>query len=422
VSRTIEQETLRAARWFAGKHRAIEAVEEVDATRVPGGRWRLALVDVRYRDGAHERYLLPDAGGREPAPGDGFWPALLHALRAGPLAGVHGELVLRPAPALDDLLSGEASEAVPSTDQSNTLVVVGDRLLVKAYRRLQAGVHPEVELGAALAGRGAPVPAHAGSIHHVAPDGADTAVALLQEFVPGAVSGWEPPIERAAALLRAGTDPAVDADAHHRLGATTAALHAALQDALGTRRADAAAGATWLKRAEAALQEVAGDAALAGGDQVDPIRARLAPLRGGAPALARVHGDLHVAQFLHAADRMVVVDLEGDPTLPLAERRAPDTPLRDVAGLLRSLDHVGSAAARRAAADPSAWIAAATDAALAGYAAVAPEPPDRRLLDALELAKELQELVYARRVLPEWAYTARAGLQRLLTRPLPQEL
>jgi maltokinase len=417
VSRIIEESELRAARWFAGKHRAIEAVAEFDAVAVPGGR--LVLLDVRYAGGADERYLLPDAGGCEPVAGDGFWGALVRALRAGPLAGRRGRLVLRPGRALEALAGGEG-EAVPSADQSNTLVVVGGTLLVKAYRLLQGGVHPEVELATALADTDAPVPAHAGSIHHVAPDGAETAVALLQEFVPGAVSGWEAPIGRAAALLRSGADPAADAAAHARLGAATAALHAALTEALGTVPGRAGDGERWLARAEAALAEVAGDPGLAEASG-EEIRARLAPLRRGAPALTRVHGDLHVAQFLRAGERLLVVDLEGDPTLPLAARRAPDTPLRDVAGLLRSLDHVGSAAARRAGADPSAWIAAATEAALAGYAAAAPEPPDRALLAALELAKELQELVYARRVLPEWAYTARAGLRRLLARPLPQE-
>jgi maltokinase len=111
-----------------------------------------------------------------------------------------------------------------------------------------------------------------------------------------------------------------------------------------------------------------------------------------------------------------VIDFEGDPLRPLAERRRPDTPLRDLAGLLRSADHVGSAASRRACeADPSAWIAAAADAVHTGYAETAPVPVDRALLAALELAKECAELVYALRVLPEWLYAPRLGLRRLLT-------
>jgi predicted trehalose synthase len=90
--------------------------------------------------------------------------------------------------------------------------------------------------------------------------------------------------------------------------------------------------------------------------------------------------------------------------------------VRDVAGLLRSIDHIGSAAARRAGRDPGRWIAAATRAAVRGYAGTAPAAPDPALLDALELAKECGELVYARRVLPEWAYAPRRGLERLLRR------
>jgi maltokinase len=133
------------------------------------------------------------------------------------------------------------------------------------------------------------------------------------------------------------------------------------------------------------------------------------------PALSRIHGDLHFAQFLRTPDRTLVIDLEGDPTAPLAERRRPDTPLRDVAALLRSIDHIGTAAARRAAGtDPEPFIAAASEAALEAYG-----PVDRPLLDALELAAECRELVYAHRVVPEWVYAPQAGLRRLLQRPTP---
>jgi maltokinase len=114
------------------------------------------------------------------------------------------------------------------------------------------------------------------------------------------------------------------------------------------------------------------------------------------------------------------VDLEGDPTAPLAARRRPDTPLRDVAALLRSIDHIGTAAARRAGdADPETFIAAAGAAALAAYEDRTGSAVDRALLAALELAGECRELVYAHRVVPEWAYAPRAGLRRLLDRKAP---
>ncbi len=137
-----------------------------------------------------------------------------------------------------------------------------------------------------------------------------------------------------------------------------------------------------------------------------------------APAVERIHGDLHFAQFLRTSSSTTVIDFEGDPTRPLASRRRLDTPLRDLASLLRSIDHIGSAASRRAGwADPGAWIAAARAQALAGYAEASPPaapPLDLPLLHALELARECGEAVYAARVLPEWAYVAPRGLARLL--------
>ncbi|MCW2993441.1 MAG: aminoglycoside phosphotransferase, partial [Conexibacter sp.] len=138
------------------------------------------------------------------------------------------------------------------------------------------------------------------------------------------------------------------------------------------------------------------------------------------------HGDLHFAQLLRAPGRTLVVDLEGDPTAPLADRRRLDTPLRDLAALLRSIEHLGAAGARRAMLGDSPpteagpFVDAACAAALAAYEDAAGAPVDRALLAALELASECRELVYAYRSVPEWAYAPQAGLRRLLARPHDQ--
>jgi predicted trehalose synthase len=380
------------ARWFAGKGRRLAGVARM------GGAGGLRLLDVAYADGGVERYLdVPD----------GFaWAPLLAALRDGGdrLRGAGGRLELRAA---GELALGGA-ERIPATDQSNTLVAIGERLLVKAYRRLEAGPHPEVELLGALAGSAAPVPAFAGSLHWVPTDGSpDVTLALLQEFVPGAEAGWEAPIERAADALRTGGGASGE---WHEAGRATGELHAALADAFGVAPAERADLARWRADAEAALSEVALAA-----DEATEVRERLAAFDTLAPPrLTRIHGDLHIAQFLSSR---LIVDFEGDPLRPLAERRRPDTPLRDLAGLLRSADHVGSAASRRAGdAPPEPWIASATAEVLDGYAATAPLPVDPELLAALELAKECAELRYAQRVLPEWEYAPRLGLGRLLER------
>src|SRR4051812_14554373 len=172
------------ARWFAGKGRPVEDV--APAGGLPG----LGIVEVRYADGSAERYLdlAPDLD----------WAALLRG--AFPVAGDGGRLELAPGPALAGLLAGGDGAREPSTDQSNTLVVLGERLLVKAYRRLEPGPHPEVELLTALGGTDAPVPPFAGSLRWVPDDGGPaTAIALLQGFVAGLEDGWEAPIERVAA-------------------------------------------------------------------------------------------------------------------------------------------------------------------------------------------------------------------------------
>lgn len=412
VKTPIDVGGLRAARWFAGKSREVGAVAQIDAVAVPGDRGRIAIVEVIFRDGGSERYLTGDGSGGELGPG--VVAALVAGLSAGPLPTARGRLELRPGPALARLApTAHARETVPSTDQTNTLVALDERLLVKVYRRLEAGVHPEVEVLASLAGTEAPVPDHAGSVHHVAPDGRESAIMLLQEFVPAAESGWEAPIERAAQVLRDGRDPSEAAAEYAAAGRTAAALHRALAAVHGLTAVDHA-GARMRASAEAALSEVAAAdppvRAVAGA-----VRARLASLADGcALTVGQVHGDLHYAQFLRAPGRLLVVDFEGDPTAPLHERREPRPPLHDIACLLRSIDHIGSAAARRAGADATAFAAVAGGAALTAYEAEAGARVDRHLLAALEIAKEVQELLYAQRVEPAWSYAPRAGLARLL--------
>ena len=430
------------ARWFAGKGRSVASV-------TPAGLLGpLRLADVAYADGGAERYLLTP---EEPV----AWVELLRSLAAGAaVSGAAGRLELTRGRAFDALLApalaaGAPPPSTPSLDQTNTLVVLGGRLLVKAYRRLEPGLHPEVELLTALDRvPDAPVPAFAGALSLVPDDGGEpTALALLQAFVPDAVTGWEPPIVELAAHLRRKSaaeyintmHSAADLSPYREAGRATARLHAALAQALPTRPATPDDRARWHAEATKTLEEAASaDPAFAA--SFDAIRQGLEPLRrraaaGAAPVtLQRTHGDLHFAQFLRGADgEQQVIDFEGDPTRPLASRRALDTPLRDLASLLRSIDHIGSAASRRADwADPGAWIAAARAQTLAGYAegraagsprdadaAAAAAPPgasplDLPLLHALELARECGEAVYAHRVLPEWAYVAPRGLARLL--------
>jgi maltokinase len=372
----------------------------------------LGVLEIGYADdGDRERYLIHSDTLR--------WMDLLHSLGAGPLTNETARLELRPGPALDPLLASAGGEQrLASLDQSNTLVVIGERLLVKAYRNLRSGVHPEVETFAALAGTQAPVPGFGGSLVLAEEGGRETTVALLQEYVADAASGWEAMIAPAAAHLRGEHDVALPrfADA----GAGSAVLHRVLAERLGTERAPAA-GASWHREAVLALQAARRLEPSLDVTTSAELGERLAALASAEDALVqRIHGDLNLAQFLFAPSGVLIVDFEGNPTAPLERRRVRDTPLRDVASLLRSIDHIGSAAARRTAGvDPSAWIERTRSTALDAYECEAGAPADRALLHALEIVAECHEVVYAHRVVPEWAYVVRAGLERLLNAPAP---
>lgn len=369
------------ARWFAGKKRAISGVEEAGRLAPAGAEGALVVfVDVAYEDRGAERYALPLRGGRECGADDPLWAALARSIGVEVPKG--GSRFL-------------------AEDLSNTVVGIDDLVVLKLLRRLEPGPHPEAELLEALAGF-AGVPVLEGVVEH---DG--TTVALVESYVHGTPVGWEELIGRLVAGEDA-TEEAAD------LGRVAAALHGRLVDALGTRSGRSAD--VELERAAAA--EVEPHASGPGSGEAElqrAVGARLVALdRLLGARLQRVHGDLHVGQVLRTERGLVVIDFEGDPSLPLRERSRERSPLVDLASLLLSLDHAGCAAARR---EPSfawrSWSRDAREACLSGYESEA-GPVDRELLRALEVVKELRELVYAERWLPEWLYAPRAVLPTLL--------
>ncbi|MET0939696.1 MAG: hypothetical protein ABWY51_10805 [Gaiellaceae bacterium] len=368
------------ARWFAGKGRAGSGLEVVGGFAPDGaGGASVAFVGVEYESGERERYALALREGRECAGDDSLWAALARAAGA-------------------DVAPGKSRFL--AEDLSNTVVSLDDRLVLKLFRRPERGPHPEAELLAALDGF-AHVPALAGVVER---DG--MTVALVEEFVEGTPVGWEDLIGRLAAGEAALGDAA-------ELGWVAAVLHRRLATALGARPGDAADVAA--ERAGGVRPDGADPLEMAGAELLPAIDAHLVKLDRLLDArLQRVHGDLHVGQVLRTARELVVIDFEGDPSLPLRERSRERSPLVDLASLLLSLDHAGCAAARR---EPSfdwrAWSHEAREECLAGYEDEIGEV-DRELLRALEVAKELRELVYAERWLPEWLYAPRAVLPRLL--------
>jgi maltokinase len=325
-----------------------------------------------YDSGDRERYALALRDGRECSGDDPLWVALVLSV------GVEA------APLTSRFLA---------EDLSNTVVSLDERLVLKLFRRLERGPHPEAELLGALGGF-LQVPALVGVVEHD-----DITVALVEEYVAGTPVGWEGLITR----LAAGEDAIGDA---RDLGRVTAALHRQLAAALGTRVGE---------KQDVDSERAAAAAAMAEVGMSPAIDARLVALdRVMGARLQRVHGDLHVGQMLRAERGIVIIDFEGDPSLPLAERSCERSPLVDLASLLLSLDHAACAAARREPPfDWRAWSVEARATCLSAYEEDAGHV-DRELLRALEVAKELRELVYASRWLPEWLYAPRAVLPTLL--------
>ncbi len=309
-------------------------------------------------------------------------------------------------------------------EQSNSSVVVGGTHVLKVFRRLPAGENPELEVLRFLDAHGfAHAPRLAGW-YSVDEDGGATTLGVVQDLVADGRDGWEHTLE----ALAGGDAPAGAVLGPLRsLGVVLGELHRVL----GSDPDDPAFAPEPAPPGAAAevARAVADDARrlLAGADPGGPagplvgrardIGALATRLAEGADGgcLIRHHGDLHLGQTLRTPNGWVILDFEGEPARSLAERRARRSPLRDVAGMLRSFAY---AAAARAL---PGWESAARAAFLDGYlATVAPAllpadgPSVRRLLALLELEKLVYELGYELGHRPDWVPIPTAGLLRLL--------
>jgi maltokinase len=312
-----------------------------------------------------------------------------------------------PGDGISALVAGVplASERPVGVDQTHDSVVVGERAIVKWFRR----VGPEPTRAALLVAHLAAVgfdgiPTPLGSLAWRSPSGVELTLAEGDEFLPGARDGWEWCVERAA-----DDDRSVGPE----LGQLVRRLHEALATPSPVIPAPtAAAGATdvdrWRRGATAILED-----ALEG--TVDPELDGWAPAMrsaiealpaGGDAAIQPVHGDLHVGQVLEWPGGLAVIDFDGNPTLPDEANAVRQPRERDVAQIAMSLDHVGRVVEERGGGDRSGWIEATRAAFLEAVG-----PVDERLLAAFEVEQECRELVYAARFLPRWRYAPMAALR-----------
>ena len=481
---------LSQARWFAGKGRdwRVAGTTTLAWLREELPAVRIELVTVEYAEagggaGTTELYQVPLVHHETPV--EALSPALvgqddvtlgrrtwvydaLHdrsvtglwlqgiagEARVGPGHGAghgagHGEVRFSAAPDAE-VVPAELSSRVVAGEQSNTSLVFGDVAILKVFRRLTPGLNPDIELHLALQ--------RAASAHIAAPLGwvaaswpdpgqrsspaspaalVEGSLALLQQFLRSGADGWE----LALASVR---DLFGEADLHadevggdfagesFRLGAATAEVHADLARTLPTGlvgpeelAARAAAMHRRLDRAAAEVPELASYA-----PDLRPAYDALSELAEPVP-VQRVHGDLHLGQVLRTAEGWKLLDFEGEPARPLAERRALDSPLRDVAGMLRSFDY----AARHLLTDggpaegsrdhqlgyrAAEWAERNRQAFCDGYekagngAGLDPRSgAGAVLLRAFETDKAVYEVVYEAGNRPSWVRVPLAAVERL---------
>ncbi len=416
---------LQGRRWFGGKGTPIDSVRAVDDLLLSPGL-RVMTVEVSYRGGrAPERYLLPLVPGplcEEALADDDALRALLSIIRdrrilptaAGALRGERMDAASSPgqdsasSPGQDsarsplDALGAAPSVRRLSAEQSNTSIVFGESVILKLIRKLEPGVNPELEMGAFLARHNfRATPALLGALS--LSGAVDATVAVAHRFVPVDSDGWSYVLD----AFRHST-PGIFEELR-QLGARIGEMHAAL----ASDPSDPAFAPEPLRRedlerwARTLLLEL--DRTLAAvAAAVPELASRRAPLEARIQRLAtlppsglriRQHGDLHLGQVLRSERQWLVFDFEGEPARPVSERRAKSSPLKDVAGMLRSFAYAA------ATAETPQHLAPARQAFLEGWRGAAARlvPADAQvLLESLELEKLLYELRYEVGHRPAW--------------------
>ncbi|MBA9063232.1 maltose alpha-D-glucosyltransferase/alpha-amylase [Methylobacterium fujisawaense] len=498
--RTVVPPFLTSRRWFGAKGSRIKATKVVDCAALKdvdgSARFLLPRLQVQLANGESHEYFMP-VGVEEGREDEALMPFAVARVRRGPRTGLlygaagsndfaacliddmrqgrvipteSGRLVFAVTSAFDPEVTVDVADIRRlSAEQSNTSIAVGSKMMLKLLRRLQPGLHPEIEVGRFLTEQAgfSNTPALLGTLEHVAEDGTRTALAILQKFVVNQGDAWTLMLEGLrrdfeTVVLTPESEAASPEEAFqaHRpwadlLGRRTAELHAALAietddpafaaepftgDDLAVLARDARHQA---ERAFRALKGLA-DRGL---DAGKPACAELGQRRGEVEALiaaltaepvrgahkTRIHGDYHLGQVLVAENDLIIVDFEGEPSRPADERRAKSMPLRDVAGLMRSFAYGAETVIReitarfadsegRARDAATAWRGMIEAAFLAGYesavegsrAAVTDLASRARLLRLCLLTKALYEVDYEANNRPDWIEIPARGVLTIL--------
>jgi maltokinase len=442
---------LESQRWYASKSRHVTGLQVEESVAIATAPPLIVnLVQARFASGSHELYQLPfvllasdHVEGRPVVSATEDWTAvdavadpelvreLMRQMDAeNSIEGESGTFRFQRVE-LSGQLPLEAPVRPMGVEQSNSSIVFGDETVLKVFRRLEPGINPELEVLQFLTRR---------EFANIAPlqgwyeyEGKSFLVTLgvAQRFFPDAVGGWE------LALDQIATDPAAFLPELGSLGAVTAQLH----NALASDPADPAFSpeepsaeslslltATIDEDIERVFVRLPDDervAAIAGrGQDVREQLAMRAQTGVGGRAI-RTHGDYHLGQTLHVSDPAhpwIIIDFEGEPARPLFERRQKRSPLRDVAGMLRSLAYATSAAKiMRGVPAPGQFEDQARAIFLENYFATVDhallpggDAAINNTLAIFELEKAVYELQYELDNRPDWLPIPVAGIARLL--------
>jgi maltokinase len=435
-------------RWFGSKSKDVvhfRVLETIPLTEQP---LILAILETEFQAGTHELYQLPIGARPSGAWSEGVIcevdgmvvydamtdPDLVRALvrlvgEDTQIETGHGIAEFR---ALGPIKPVERVRPM-GAEQSNSSLVLDDRLVLKSYRRLGAGPNPEMEILRFLTDRGFPhIPALRGWYGHTGRI-IDATMGVVQDYVAGAVDGWD------LALGDLREDPARFHPRAHEIGQVTGRLHTTLgSDAQDPAFAPEETSAEALGMLTATVDEEidAIFADLPEREELDPIRGRGEEVRerlrlltqvGSAGRVIRHHGDFHLGQVVASrSGEWVVLDFEGEPARPLVERRRKRSPLRDVAGMLRSFAYAATASEiTHDVPAPPGWEQHARETFMEGYLGETDQallPPGRaaieRLLAVFELEKAVYELRYELDNRPNWVDIPVAGILRILETPL----
>jgi maltokinase len=419
-------------RWFAGKGRTVHDLAVLADTEIipgdPGLRHLIVTVSHGATSDSYQLYI----GSRARLPArlrhvrigthegmqiyDGLHDAALTRILLDSIVADRSVGTLRFCRVPGAEIEAGLDSLVLTGEQSNTSLVFGESAIFKVFRRVNAGPNPDLEVSLALAELGSSHIAEPYGWVETRMDGATTVLAILSRYLRAASDGWS----LAATSVRdlyategaradeVGGDFAGEAE---RLGAATAQVHRDLAEAFG--RSELAPEATrelaeqMFRRLDIAIAAVPELATCA--DKIGDAFSNLAKLIDPVPA-QRVHGDYHLGQVMRTQTGWIVLDFEGEPASPLAQRRARSSPLRDVAGMLRSFEY---AARHQLLTRPDAaglapkateWVRRNSEAFCAGYAAAGGLDPAQNwvLLRAMLLDKAVYEVIYEARNRPTW--------------------